>query len=205
VNARGVTLRPVDRADDGFLFDVYASTRADELDPLGWDDAQRTAFLKMQFAAQTAAYRQEFPDAAFDIVLLDDTAAGRLSVDYAAAAIHVIDIALLPEFRNLGIASMLLGRLQARAAASRIPVRLYVERFNRALQLYTRLGFRVVDDAGVYMLMEWQPSAEDRLVADAVGRESDRHQEQVECAETLVLEAVGPLHQPHGRRPDEDS
>jgi hypothetical protein len=34
-------------------------------------------------------------------------------------------------------------------------LRLYVERFTPALRLYERLGFRQIDDRGVYLFMEW--------------------------------------------------
>ena len=34
-------------------------------------------------------------------------------------------------------------------------LRIHVERFNPALRLYARLGFRQIDDRGVYLFMEW--------------------------------------------------
>ena len=46
--------------------------------------------------------------------------------------------------------------LQAEAAASRKPLRIHVERFNPALRLYERLGFKQIADRGVYWFMEWQ-------------------------------------------------
>jgi hypothetical protein len=36
---------------------------------------------------------------------------------------------------------------------------MHVERFNPALRLYERLGFRLVEDRGVYLFLEWQPAA----------------------------------------------
>jgi ribosomal protein S18 acetylase RimI-like enzyme len=38
-----------------------------------------------------------------------------------------------------------------------LPVRLHVERNNPALRLYQRLGFREVEDQGVYLALEWTP------------------------------------------------
>ena len=38
-----------------------------------------------------------------------------------------------------------------------LPEMAKVERFNRALRLYWRLGFREVEDKGVYLLMERAP------------------------------------------------
>ena len=36
-----------------------------------------------------------------------------------------------------------------------LPVRLHVEKFNPALRLYERLGFRPLEDLGVHLLMGW--------------------------------------------------
>jgi hypothetical protein len=35
------------------------------------------------------------------------------------------------------------------------PLRIHVEGFNPALRLYERLGFRQIEDKGVYLFMEW--------------------------------------------------
>jgi ribosomal protein S18 acetylase RimI-like enzyme len=45
----------------------------------------------------------------------------------------------------------LVRALQAEAAASRKPLRIHVERFNPALRLYERLGFKQIADRGVYL------------------------------------------------------
>jgi hypothetical protein len=50
----------------------------------------------------------------------------------------------------------LLARLQARATTAGKPLSVHVERFNPALRLYQRLGFRVAEDKGVYLLLEWR-------------------------------------------------
>jgi ribosomal protein S18 acetylase RimI-like enzyme len=49
----------------------------------------------------------------------------------------------------------LLRELQEEARASGKSLTIHVERFNRALGLYQRLGFREVEDKGVYLLMRW--------------------------------------------------
>ena len=46
--------------------------------------------------------------------------------------------------------------LQSEAVAAGKPLRIHVERFNPALRLYERLGFRQIDDRGVYLFMEWR-------------------------------------------------
>jgi ribosomal protein S18 acetylase RimI-like enzyme len=92
--------------------------------------------------------------AAFDVILVDGQPAGRLYVSREDDEIRIVDIALLPEYCNRGIGTTLLKGLQSEAAAAGKPLRIHVERFNPALRLYERLGFRQIDDRGVYLFME---------------------------------------------------
>lgn len=152
-----LALRPALDADREFLFRVYASTRAEELAVTGWSDAQKEQFLRMQFDAQHRYYHEHMPDAAYLVVLCEGQPAGRLYLDRRHDEIGVVDIALLPEFRDRGIGSVFLREVMAEATAARTPVRLHVEPFNRALNLYHRLGFHKIGDTGVYLHLEWQP------------------------------------------------
>jgi hypothetical protein len=56
--AAGLRFRPVADADTPFLYSVYVSTRTEELAAVPWSDAQKTAFLTMQFNAQRADYQR---------------------------------------------------------------------------------------------------------------------------------------------------
>jgi ribosomal protein S18 acetylase RimI-like enzyme len=152
------TLRPVSLDDEAFLFQVYSSTRAEEMGLVPWNDEQKQAFLEMQFNAQKQSYRQEFPDAEYHVILHDGVSAGRLIVDRGDERILVIDIALLPEHRSIGIGSALICDLKTEAQETGRPLRLEVENFNRAYRLYERLGFEKIDEAGFYWRMEWRPS-----------------------------------------------
>ena len=151
------SLRPVSLDDEAFLFQVYSSTRAEEMALVPWNDEQKHAFLQMQFNAQTQSYRQEFPDAEYHVILHDGVAAGRLIVDRADERILLIDVALMPEHRNLGIGSALIGDLKTEAQETGRPLRLDVENFNPAFRLYERLGFEKIDEAGFYLRLEWVP------------------------------------------------
>ena len=155
--AESVSLRPIQAADEEFLRLVYAGVRAEELALTNWDDAQKQAFLRMQFDAQQRFYFEHFPDAQFQVIQLGDQPVGRLYVDRSAADIHIIDIALLPEHRNAGIGGLLLRGLLEEAAAAGKPVRIHVERFNSALRLYLRLGFTPIQERGLYLEMECRP------------------------------------------------
>jgi len=149
-----ISLRPITLDDEGFLYSVYSSTREDELAQVDWDGAQKQAFLKMQFHAQHTYYMEQYKHASFDVILLDDVPVGRLYLDRRKSEIRIVDIALLTAYRNRGIGSLLLKDILAEGERAGLPVRIHVEHFNPALHLYTRLGFRHIDDHGVYYLME---------------------------------------------------
>ena len=150
------TLRHVTEADREFLQAVYASTRAAELAQVPWSDAQKRAFTDQQFVAQSAHYRQHYPGAQYSIIEVNGAPAGRLYVDRWAREIRIMDIALLPEHRGVGIGTKLLGELQEEACAAGKSLSIHVEKFNPALRLYERLGFRPKEDKNVYLLMEWR-------------------------------------------------
>jgi GNAT superfamily N-acetyltransferase len=150
-----ISLRPITPEDVSFLAAVYASTRWDELAPTGWSDEEKTIFCRRQFDAQSAHYREHFPEAAFDIIEQDGRGIGRLYVARWEKEIRIVDISLLPEFRGTGIGTKLLRELQEETRSAGKSLTIHVERFNRALELYERLGFRQVEDKGVYLLMRW--------------------------------------------------
>jgi ribosomal protein S18 acetylase RimI-like enzyme len=159
LHAAGITLRPVQPDDEAFLFEVYASTRLDELSSLGWSEAQRESFLRLQFRAQQQSYLTQFPGADFAIILRHGRPVGRLYVERRTDEIRGIDIALLPDYRQAGIGTAILQHLLAEAARHGKPFRIHVAKFNRAQRLYRRLGFTTLDDDGVYFFMEWRSSA----------------------------------------------
>ena len=150
-----VSLRPATPDDDEFLSELYSISRREELASWGWDAAQRDAFLTMQFNAQQAHFRNQFPEADHSIVLVDGRVMGRMVVVRMEQEIRLADIAVLPEYRNAGIGTSLIRDLHLEGTAAGKPVRLHVSKTNRAQVLYTRLGFSRIGDTGTHFLMEW--------------------------------------------------
>src|SRR5687767_9242096 len=151
-----ISLRSITPEDDAFLAGLYASTRAEELAVTGWSDEKTAAFCRQQFDAQSAHYRENYPGALLQVIERDGQAIGRLYVARWAKEIRIMDIALLPAHRGSGIGTQLLRELQEGARSAGKSLTIHVERFNRALRLYERLGFREIEDKGVYLLMEWR-------------------------------------------------
>lgn len=152
-----VTFRPIQPEDMEFLYQVYASTRQDEMALTGWDPAAIGSFLRTQFQAQHTYYQQHYQQTRFQIVLLDGNPIGRLYLAYWADEIRIVDIALLPEYCRRGLGTAMLHDIFEEARQLKVAVRIHVEIFNPALHWYTRLGFRKVEDRGVYYFMEWLP------------------------------------------------
>ena len=152
-----ITLRPAQPQDESFLYELYCSTRQEELALWGWDAAQAAAFLQLQFRAQQQHYQTQFAQATYQIICSADQPIGRLILASTDQELRLADIALLPAYRNAGIGTTLIGDLLTAAAQTGRPVRLHVEAHNRARRLYERLGFTVIEATGPYYLMEKPP------------------------------------------------
>lgn len=153
-----VGLRPATSADEPFLLRLFASTRAQELALLTHlDENQKTAFITMQFNAQSQQYVTSYPHAEHSIILWHEAPIGRLLIDRGDREFTLVDIALLPAHRGAGIGSHLLRDLLLTAAAANKPVKLNVWHSNPAKRLYERMGFSPANDAGVYCEMRWIP------------------------------------------------
>ena len=152
-----VALRPVTLEDESFLLDVYASTRLEELDLTQWDQAQRAAFVRMQFNAQRNHYHVNFPEADHQVILFNDERVGRLYIARLDAAIRILDITILPARRNAGIGTSILTEVMNESVETVKPVHIYVESFNPSLRLFGRLGFIKADASDYNFLMEWAP------------------------------------------------
>jgi ribosomal protein S18 acetylase RimI-like enzyme len=82
---------------------------------------------------------------------------GRIMVFRSEHEFVLVDIALLPDARSMGIGTALIVKLLTEAEQAGKPVSLHVEKDNRARSLYERLGFEIREDTGIYFKMEWRP------------------------------------------------
>jgi GNAT superfamily N-acetyltransferase len=150
----GIALREENESDLPFLVDLYASTRADELAPVPWPEAEKRAFLAHQFALQREQYRQHYAGAEWLLIERDAVPIGRLYLRRGNSEVRLMDIALVPEVRGAGLGTRLTRHLLDWADALALPVTLHVEPFNPAYRLYRRFGFGYVRSTGVYHFLE---------------------------------------------------
>ena len=152
-----VTRRPVTNNDDEFLLAVYTSTRADELAQVTWEPGQKETFVAWQFGLQRKEYDTRYPDARYDVVLVNEQPAGRIWIGEDDSQIRLLDIGLLEEFQNRGVGTLLVKQLIDEAVGKSKPLRHTVFVLNNnALRFYERLGFVTIEDLGGYQHMEWR-------------------------------------------------
>jgi ribosomal protein S18 acetylase RimI-like enzyme len=156
-------LRQATDFDTDFLYRVYAGTRESEMILTGWENAPAEQFLRFQFNIQNYQYRNSYHNASFDIICIGSEPAGRLYVNRSENQVRIIDIALLPEYRNRGIGTAILKSMISEANTTHRPVTLSVTFDNPAVALYKRLGFIITGDDGVYCTMEYPVGAVDTL------------------------------------------
>lgn len=155
ISPETIYLRPATSDDEAFLFELYRDTRTEEMATWGWEAPQQQAFLSLQFRARNTSY-SAYPNPEHSIILNADRPIGRLLISRMESEIRLVDVALLHEARGFGIGAKLVADLFALAASEGKPLRLHVEKFNRALQLYQRLGFQTLEDTGTQFFMEWR-------------------------------------------------
>jgi ribosomal protein S18 acetylase RimI-like enzyme len=148
--------RPFCSEDEQFLFDLYTSTRAEELRLWDWNKSTKQEFLTLQWKAQQQFYLMQYPNTDHQIILLKNIRIGRILLSDTDNDIRLVDLSLLPDSRNLGIGTTLLKHLQTEASVTNRPIRLSVLKQNPAKRLYERIGFSITGDNDIYAYMEWR-------------------------------------------------
>ena len=159
-----IILRPVAHADDSFLFELYAGTRAEEMALVPWSEGQKHTFVRQQFEAQRQHYQKLYPDATHHIILCGEREVGRMYVARLPAEIRIVDLIVAAAERNRGIGTLLLQSLMEESEQAEKPLRIYVESFNPSTRLFQRLGFVPGDQQGIHVLMAWSANPKNRVV-----------------------------------------
>ena len=150
------TFRAIEDSDREFLRTLFFSSWDRAIALADWPDETKQLVLNQQFEAQDSSYRMERPDASYELILLAGEPVGRLYVHRAGESIDLMDITLLPAYRNGGLGTAIMKDLFAEASVADKPVELYVEKWNpQARRLYLRLGFTDTEDIGSHWKLAW--------------------------------------------------
>ncbi|MFZ0269066.1 GNAT family N-acetyltransferase [Caulobacter sp.] len=149
-------LRPEVEADAPFRLALFRASRGPGWEQIPLPPDMLTRIMDQQFHAQTQGHRTAYPDARLQIVTIDALPVGRLATYQGTHALHLIDIAMIPERRGQGIGGTILRTLKDQAAAAGTPVILQVARDNPAAQrLYHRQGFVMTAANDTHLTLRW--------------------------------------------------
>lgn len=149
----GLALRPAVPGDSAFIAAVYACTRIEELQRVEWTQGQKDAFTGWQSEQQEKHYALHYPAAERLVIEQAGKAVGRIYVDTTAAEVRLMEVTLMPEWRNRGFGTRLLHVLLEYADGLGRTASLHVEPFNPARRMYERAGFAVREARGLYEFM----------------------------------------------------
>jgi len=150
------TTKNIDADGEAVFFGLFSAVRAEELGMQSWDPILRDQILRLQFAAQRSAYRQQFPGLVEQFIMRDGQPIGWIMVS-RGEAVRCVDLAILGEERRRGAATRVLRDMQDEAASSGVPLVLSVLRTNAAaIALYNRLGFLPAGKNESHTFMEWR-------------------------------------------------
>lgn len=150
-------LRPAVEEDEDFLFEVFGTTWQHAVAAMPNPQLARH-FLRIQYTAQNRRFDTRYPGHERLVVMRGDTPVGRLYLHRAEAVVHIVDLTILPDYRDQGVGGGILRDLMGEAARHRRTLTLRVSRRNaRAVRLSEETGFRLVtmDDLDAYF--EWTP------------------------------------------------
>lgn len=148
-------LRPEAAQDADFVIALYTDVRWEELRPVEWPETAKRDFLAQQSRLQSAHYREHYPGAELLLILRDEVPIGRIYLRAGASEVRLMDIALLSTECGRGIGGTLVRALQTQVRQQGQQLTLHVEPTNPAQRLYQRLGFRLIENRGVYDFLGW--------------------------------------------------
>jgi GNAT superfamily N-acetyltransferase len=156
---RGFFLRHANDADLPQLREIYADSRGQEMAQIPWPETVKQNFLHQQFDLQHQHYLTQYADTDFLVIEHGGKLIGRYYLQRTTPEFLLVDISLRAAYRSQGIGRCLIEHSLELARRQNCGMHLHVHTFNtRALQLYERLGFRIVDSNQTHHHMRWQSS-----------------------------------------------
>ncbi len=163
-----LTFRPITPEDYPFTLKIYRAIRGKELELTNWNEEQKMGFCDMQLRLMNHHYETHHPDKIETIVHWKGEPVARLIIIILENEVRLGDLMILPEYQNNGICTAIMRHWVAEGIKLGKPIRLHVERTNRAINLYQREKFQIVGESDTHYLMEWTGTPEEaRALAGA--------------------------------------
>ena len=113
-------------------------------------------FGPWQELQQDRFFAQSWDGVPHDILAADGVPVGYCAIEERAHDIHLRELVIAPEAQGRGIGTEVLRQLQESSRQTGKPIVLGTFTENRALALYTRLGFLPIGRTETHILMEWR-------------------------------------------------
>lgn len=155
--------RRAETSDEAFLFELFVTSRERELLPLPPEFRDR--FTRHQYEIFSAGLRDNYPGADHFVLeaplpIADDrgvASVGRLVFIEDECRLLLIDLAILPAYRNRGMGGAVLEMVIDRCRESKKAIIASVTPYNPARRLYARHGFVERHTETGYIGIEWRP------------------------------------------------
>jgi ribosomal protein S18 acetylase RimI-like enzyme len=152
-----ITTRAATKEDEAFLLALFRAVRLPEFAHAPLAPAQLDLLMNIQYAGQKQTYGTEYPGGN-EVVLLDGEAIGRIWLYRGTSEHQLVDISLMPEFRNRGIGSVLVKDAISGARAAGLRLRCSVAATNTgSLRFHQRLGFQIAGRDDLYYDLTIEP------------------------------------------------
>lgn len=153
-----ISLCPLKPSHTDFLLQLFKECRPDLALIGNLNEKQKDDFILQQFTIEEDQLSKMYPDAEFNIVMLNEKPIGRFYVYHSKLSDHIVEIGLLESYRGLGIGKKIMITAIENALRKGNELSLQVAWFNqRAYSFYERLGFRVIEDNLVLKKMQYMP------------------------------------------------
>jgi ribosomal protein S18 acetylase RimI-like enzyme len=142
-----VQLRPATDEDRDFCYSVHKAAMYENVHQLwGWIEEDQISY-----------FDRTWRPVENQIVVVEGRDSGVLCVDHRDGEIYLGRIEVSPNLQGKGVGTYLVRALQAQAEQRKVPLVLEVLRNNeRAIALYTRLGFKTTEVHGHKILLRWE-------------------------------------------------
>lgn len=151
-----IRLKKRSECDSAFLFHLFSQIKKAELHFDLYPEDISSQIFQMQFNAWEQMVHTNYPGCGDFLITCDSEKAGRLQVDRDSEEFRIINISLLPSFRNRGVGTKIIRDILAEARQKGKPVYLEVDKNNPAVKLYLRLGFKVCQENELKFSMKYQ-------------------------------------------------
>lgn len=151
-----ISLCPLKPSHIDFLLQLFKECRPDLAMIGGINEKQIEGIIFQQFAIEQEQLMKMYPDAEFNIVMLNEEPIGRLYIYHGKLSDHIVEIGLLESYRGLGIGKKIMTTAIKNALRKGKDVSLQVTWFNKgAYTFYEKLGFKPIENNGVFWEMRY--------------------------------------------------